>query len=306
MTILVEYECGGRTGRPAATNSSTEMALASRAWCCSSAIAHLRTVALSSALLLLLVHNLPALVPLPHPKAMRVGRKIWQNECGGTLTGLTSWNAGENFASLGIGHFIWYPAGVDGPFEESFPKLVRYVQSRGAKLPRLLLGSHPVDCPWRSRAEFVAAESSPEMKQLRRFLVDTIDLQADFLVRRMRDALPKMLAAAPVDERQRIERQFDRIASSAEGCYALIDYVNFKGEGILATERYRGRGWGLLQVLESMSGQDHGVVAVNEFADSAAIVLRERVTNSPPARDEARWLPGWLNRVASYREGSSR
>ena len=41
----------------------------------------------------------------------RIGKRIWQNECGGTADGLTSWNAGENFASLGIGHFIWYPKG---------------------------------------------------------------------------------------------------------------------------------------------------------------------------------------------------
>src|SRR4030095_9892577 len=31
--------------------------------------------------------------------------KIWQNEGSGTIAGLTSWNAGEDFASLGIGHF---------------------------------------------------------------------------------------------------------------------------------------------------------------------------------------------------------
>ena len=62
---------------------------------------------------------------------MRIGRKIWQNECGGTVAGLTSWNAGENFASLGIGHFIWYPAGARGPFEESFPVFVRYAHSAG-------------------------------------------------------------------------------------------------------------------------------------------------------------------------------
>ena len=24
---------------------------------------------------------------------------------------------------------------------------------------------------------------------------------------------------------------------------ALVDYVNFKGEGVLSTERYRGQGW---------------------------------------------------------------
>jgi hypothetical protein len=68
----------------------------------------------------------------------RIGKRIWQNECGGSVEGLTSWNAGENFASLGIGHFIWYPAGVEGPFEESFPKLVAWLTRDGVKLPSWL------------------------------------------------------------------------------------------------------------------------------------------------------------------------
>ena len=71
-------------------------------------------------------------------------------------------------------------------------------------------------------------------------LTDTIDLQADFLVERLRDALPKMLAAAPAGERAKIEQHFNQLASRAQGCYALIDYVNFKGEGVLETERYEG------------------------------------------------------------------
>jgi hypothetical protein len=139
------------------------------------------------------------------------------------------------------------------------------------------------------------------MESLRRFLAETIDLQTDFLVLRLREALPKMLAAAPASEREAIERQFNRLAQSAQGCYALIDYVNFKGEGTLATERYRGRGWGLLQVLEGTSGSGEGGAATREFADSAAAVLKERVANSPPARHESRWLRGWLSRVATYR-----
>ncbi len=231
---------------------------------------------------------------------MRIGRQIWQNECGGTVAGLTSWNAGEDFASLGIGHFIWYPAGHSGPFEESFPELLRYVQKRGAKLPEALL-PNDVDCPWKSRSQFLAAQTSPEMRQLRKFLADTIDLQADFLVRRLREALPKMLVAIPASERPAVARQFDRVASSAQGCYALIDYVNFKGEGVLATERYAGEGWGLLQVLEGMSGTGEGAAAAREFADSAAKVLRRRVANAPLQRHEDRWLRGWLGRVASYR-----
>jgi hypothetical protein len=231
---------------------------------------------------------------------MRIGRKVWQNECAGTVSGLTSWNAGENFASLGIGHFIWYPAGAHGPFEESFPPFLRYVGRRGAKLPEQLLGRKGGACPWNSRAEFLAAASSPKMKQLRIFLVDTIDLQADFLVERLHEALPKMLAAVSLEKREQVAEQFNRLASSAQGCYALIDYVNFKGEGVLLTERYRGHGWGLLQVLEGMSAaSDRSPTA--EFAESAARILRERVENAPPERNEQRWLSGWLSRVSSYR-----
>ena len=41
-----------------------------------------------------------------------LGQRIWKNECAGSVQGLVSWNEGEAFPSLGIGHFIWYPAGV--------------------------------------------------------------------------------------------------------------------------------------------------------------------------------------------------
>jgi hypothetical protein len=238
---------------------------------------------------------LQAAIDISPADAQRIGKRIWQNECGGTISGLTSWNGGENFASLGIGHFIWYPKGQHGPFEESFPKLVRFVSAHGAKLPQFLLSGGDSFCPWNSKAEFQQAIDSPKMKQLRQFLVDTIDLQAQFLITRLQEALPKMLAQA--GDRENLQRQFERVASTAQGCYALVDYVNFKGEGTLATERYRGQGWGLLQVLENMHGTQS---ALDEFAASAKTTLRRRVANSPPERGEARWLPGWLARVDGY------
>lgn len=228
--------------------------------------------------------------------ARRIGKRIWQNECNGTVAGLTSWNEGENFASLGIGHFIWYPKRVKGPFEESFPKLVGFISRRGAKLPTLLLAPHQLSCPWQTRREFIAAQDTRDMKQLRQFLVDTIDLQTQFMVTRLEESLPKMVAAASPAERPRIERHFSDLGATGAGCYALIDYVNFKGEGVLPSERYRGQGWGLLQVLDGM--QDS--LSVSEFANSAERVLRQRVQNSPPQRKESRWLPGWLNRIHSY------
>ncbi len=137
------------------------------------------------------------------------------------------------------------------------------------------------------------------MKQLRRFLADTVDLQAQFMVARLEESLPKMLAVTLPNERSKIERRFKNLGSTAQGCYALVDYVNFKGEGVLPSERYDGEGWGLLQVLEGVPDS----ASVSEFAHSAERVLRQRVKNSPPQRNESRWLPGWLNRVHSYTTG---
>jgi hypothetical protein len=241
-------------------------------------------------------------VSLSHADVLRIGKKIWQNECNGTVSGLTSWNKGENFASLGIGHFIWYPKGKRGPFEESFPKLVSFISKRGAKLPAILLGTGELPCPWNSRAEFLQAQHTPPMNQLRKFLVDTIDLQAEFLMARLDGALPKMLAEAPPGDRASVQQQFERLTKTPRGCYALIDYVNFKGEGVLHTERYQGQGWGLLQVLESMHGSSEAD-AVDEFARAAKAVLTQRVHNAPAERHESQWLTGWLRRVSSYNGG---
>lgn len=235
-------------------------------------------------------------ITLARAETGRIARKVWKNECNGTVAGLTSWNAGENFASLGIGHFIWYPNAARGPFEESFPKLVDYIASHGKNVPAFARGL----CPWNSRSEFERAAQTPQMKELRQFLVATIDEQAQFLVLRLDQSLQKMLAAAPANGHANVERQFHRVASAGDrGSYALVDYVNFKGEGVLETERYRGQGWGLLQALQEMSASENGD-AVRDFAAAARKVLSRRAKNSPPERNESRWLSGWLARINTY------
>jgi hypothetical protein len=240
---------------------------------------------------------------LSHSDALKIGKEVWKNECNGTVSGLTSWNRGEDFASLGIGHFIWYSKGRRGPFEESFPKVVNFISSRGGKLPTFLLGVGAGEpCPWNSRAEFVRAQNATEMNQLRTFLADTIDLQAEFLVARLEASLPKMLADATPADRTNVQQQFERLTKTPQGCYALVDYVNFKGEGVLPTERYQGQGWGLLQVLESMHGNSESGAA-DEFARAAKAVLTRRVHNAPAERHESQWLSGWLRRVNSYNGG---
>jgi hypothetical protein len=225
----------------------------------------------------------------------RIGKRVWQNECRGSREGLTSWNEGEDFASLGIGHFIWYPPGQDGPFEESFPKLVKFLSSHGVKTASWMNG----DCPWKTRAEFHADIRSERMNELRDMLANTVKLQSSFIADRMHAALPKILDAAGSGTRERVKTNFQRLLSSGAGTFALIDYVNFKGEGTNPKERYDGQGWGLLQVLETMDSEGQAPAA---FGRAAAQVLERRVKNSPPARNEAKWLPGWKNRVKAYAE----
>ena len=248
------------------------------------------------------VGNTAAPIHISDTDALRIGKRIWQNECNGSIAGLTSWNSGEDFASLGIGHFIWYPEGMRGPFEESFPRFIAFAREHKATMPDWLAQASA--CPWKSRSEFASAQNSSQVRELRQFLAHTVDLQAQFMVARLQQSHSKMLEEAAPGERDNVQRQFARIASTPHGCYALADYVNFKGEGVLHTERYRGEGWGLLQVLEQMHGTDSGAAATHEFANSAAAILRRRVQNSPPERHEARWLPGWLNRVRTYNGNS--
>ena len=226
-----------------------------------------------------------------------IGRKIWQNECAGSVAGLTTWNAGEEFPSMGIGHFIWYPAGFKGRFEESWPQFAAFARQRGATLPPVALEAHS---PWKSKAEFQAEFNGPQLTALRNWLAGNVTLQTDFIIARSRAALPKILAAAPASEKAGIEANYQKVAASSQGTYALIDYVNFKGDGTQAAEKYNGQGWGLMQVLGGMKDVPAGAPAAAEFAASAKRMLSRRIANSPPARGEKCWQEGWHNRCNTY------
>ncbi|WP_315779328.1 hypothetical protein [Bradyrhizobium sp. SZCCHNPS1003] len=243
---------------------------------------------------------------LPADVAQMIGRKIWLNEAGGRRDAITSWNAGEEFASLGIGHFIWYPTTAKPPYEEGFPGLIAFLRKGKTPLPAWLDKTPIPACPWTSRADFKRNFNSPQMRQLRQFLLATIAEQTQFLVARAQGAMDKILANTPDSaEREHIVAQYSRVVRASNDLYPLIDYINFKGEGTnpseTAVDKETGQrqGWGLKQVLLKMNGTTNESKAVlAEYSDAVQIVLQQRVRNLPSNRV---WEAGWLRRAETYR-----
>lgn len=227
---------------------------------------------------------------------MPIAQKIWDNECGGKHVNLTCWNKGENFASLGIGHFIWYPEGEKETFKQTFPSLLRYLKSKGVLLPTWLQNS--LVCPWKNRDDFYASIDSTRMLELRQMLFDTRHHQANFMVHRLTQAIPGMVRSLAEDQKKHVQETCEKMQKDPRGQYAILDYFNFKGEGTSQSETYNGEGWGLLQVFLAMP--PHSENTVDEFVKAARQLLIKRVENSPSERNEKRWLKGWLNRVDSY------
>lgn len=221
--------------------------------------------------------------------AQEIGIRVWQNECAATLDGLIFWNKSEEFPSLGIGHFIWYPP-KRGPYKETFPSLILFLKSKNVDMP--LWVEEAKCCPWKTRDEFLRAKPCKRMAELKTLLKNTIALQAEFLAERLDDALPLL-----ENESKEILANYRRVAEKPNGIYALLDYVNFKGYGTAPEERYMGVGWGLVQVLGGMSSEGD---PIEEFVRSAKAVLLKRTENAPSQRNEQQYLPGWFNRVETY------
>ncbi len=256
-----------------------------------------------------------------------LGERIFANECAAQRACLTSWNEGEDFPSLGIGHFIWFQRNQDEIFAETFPDLLTYLDETGITLPKWLQPNNLItnndgpdgdihagdfsrdisgetpsegkDSPWESRADFYQDIDSPRMEELRTLLDTTRREQAQFIIARLENSIGGIVSQAPSAERERLQRRVEKLSTchSPAGLYALIDYVHFKGTGLAEGERYAGQGWGLQQVLSAMSDD---LPALDSFASAAKATLERRVANAPIERREQRWLKGWHNRIDTY------
>ncbi|MDO6823496.1 hypothetical protein [Marinobacter sp. 1_MG-2023] len=230
-----------------------------------------------------------------------VGQKIFQNECAGQFQCLVHWNDGEAFPSLGIGHFIWYPEGVNERFVESFPALVEYMKQRQVNIPGWLRELEPFDAPWPDKSSFEAVDDSVRVAELREFLAGTQGIQAEFIFRRAKSSLVEIVESLPEDRKAQVRADLKALSRTPGGTYALMDYVNFKGEGLSPSERYDGVGWGLRQVLLAME-PDPNVVTLARFREAAAQVLTTRANNADNPIEKTRWLKGWLKRLETYKQ----
>ena len=228
-----------------------------------------------------------------------LGKQVFHNECRSKPACLTSWNIGEDFPSLGIGHFIWYRTGQQEIFEETFPQLLLFLRERQVKLPSWLQNSADPDNPWPNRATFNAVQQSKQMRELRTFLLATSSLQAEFIVSRFAQTQDEIVSSFKPTDRDKAQQIIQVLATEQPpfGQYALIDYLHFKGAGLNPEEQYRGMGWGLKQVVVEMLDKE---ISLNQFVDAGIKVLDRRISNAPIERSEARWREGWHNRLTSY------
>lgn len=221
--------------------------------------------------------------------------KIYFNECGSNKENLIFWNKGEEFISIGIGHFIWYPKNFNGIFEESFPEFINFLKESEYEDKEFL--NNLTYCPWENREKFFNNKKNKDYKELMNFLEKTVDYQMAFILENLKKTYENIQGDELCSEK--IKNKFEIMAKINGGYYALIDYINFKGSGLLKGERYKGQGWGLVQVLENMNDVEEKEL-LKEFSRSAKEILRLRIENSPKERGEIRWLKGWENRVSTY------
>jgi hypothetical protein len=181
-------------------------------------------------------------------------------------------------------------------------------------------------------AEFLRADKTDLHAFLSHPLV--VEWQTEHMLERMRLSLSKILTAIESEKpagrkkARQVYRELQRLLASPDGVLALIDYVNFKGEGLTPTEvsPIGQFPWGLKTVLEKMAEIKPQTLVCNKkdwrhyneskcanyaFAEAALWSLTRLTQNWGPEGSESRalrekWLQGgWSRRVReTYLPGS--
>lgn len=250
-------------------------------------------------ILLLLFSHATTFASMSELDAKKIGILIWNNEADKRVDLLAYWGSYSTFPEIGIGHYIWYPQGQTGPYTAQFPPLCAYMQAQGVQLPQWLLDAYVAGgAPWQTREEFLY--DTQRTNELRQFLASTVDLQTQFMIKRIEDEWIDILAAAPLDRQAALQHYFNLMRSSLLGTYALVDYLNFKGSGLNPREERNGHRFGLLQVMLDLPDGLNDENITKAFAICAARRLVNYIGHFNPEYRPVKFLAGWVKRVSTY------
>lgn len=225
---------------------------------------------------------------------------VYKNECASDPRKLTHWNKGEDFPSLGLGHFIWLREGDKKErFVQSFPALVQYMVDKGVDVPLWLRAERS---PWQNSFEFQKekTQGAARMMELQNLLLSTFSYQAKHIVDKGWNTIQQYRNSSEPTIAELFRWGVRRMETSTRGLMLMLDYGNFKGFGVSEKERVAGQGWGMLQVFENMKRMAPDSEPVCSFARSAMYVLDRRIRNEVrenAASPAPRWRLGWKNRL---------
>lgn len=247
--------------------------------------------------------------PLSSDQRTKLINYIAQKEFSGNWRNSVGWNTKESFPSLGLGHYIWYPAGKRGPFDESFPQFIKFAKEKNPnlKFPETLKvdanGNIP-PAPWATKSAFQSAKDSGQLDPLIQFLQrdDIKQLQLDFQMAKLNEFSTQLGTAK---EKQLL----NELKSTPNGLALLVHYRIFKGDGMTASERYthdgKSHGWGLKQVLEHAAASANSGSAIDKVKQSAITLLTNRAKHDRTTLnvDEAtrqKYIQSWTSAVSGY------
>lgn len=156
----------------------------------------------------------------------KISERLYQNVTDGNANHIVQWNNKQQSLHLGFG-FVWYPQMSDNGSKSTFPSYLRYLQNQQVPLPIWLMNAVQTGAPWSTRASFERSKNDSEMRELRRILQTTKELQALFLLDRLQKNTPRIVQQASARERERLIYNLQAMRKAKGGLYPLLDYVSF-------------------------------------------------------------------------------
>ncbi|MDA9189419.1 hypothetical protein N9O57_00390 [bacterium] len=264
-------------------------------------------------------------VHLSEEEKKQMSKKVGEFEFNNKRDKIMQWNKNEDFLSLGLGHFTWFGNATKTRGVESFPDYIEYlVNEKGydpEKIPQIIRpvkinGRYVMNkkMPYGYKSSFEKNQKGPSMSAVKNFLwqPDVQATQFDFIKNRLESQAGNIVNfhnspsydGSPVANGKELTRKMtnfmDDLSKSSAGKFGMIDYVNFKGEGLSPDERIKGtnEGWGLYQVLSGAAKEyDGSQDPAKLFSKHSGLALKNRVNKD--SRMQANDA-GWQRRTKFY------